>query len=787
MNGLALDEARFEKARDPLVEWLDRIAALSKITGKTSKGQHPLDSEPARREHARLMSWYYGELARQSGNRFEMALDADCYDGFQWDAEIAGIVRGRGQTPLVFNEVAPVIDWLIGTERRMRFDWKVLPRSEDDVESADIKTKTLKYISDVNNTAMQRSQAAADAFKAGIGWVRDGVRNDPTKEAVFNRYQDWRNVLWDSMSVQLDLEDCRYVFSWQMVDLDIAIAYWNDRKELLLKEARDADTPASEEDLWYLGANLSDSARTRVSSSEYSQPGWEHAGAEPGRGDRPQVKVFECEYRVPVQTQVFIDGPFRGQIFDGEHYAHRNALAAGATMHEGVMMRMYVAVFCESGLLAWGPAKYRHNDFSLTPIWAYRRTRDRLPYSPIRRIRDLQEDLNKRASKAQFMLNTNQIIADDDAVEDWEEAAEEVAAPDGIVRKRKGSEFTVRRDAEAAKGQIEFMSMNAQRIKNSAGITDENMGRQTNAVSGEAIKARQMQGAVVTTELFDNQRFAQQVSGRKQLSLTEQYMTQERVLRLTGQQGKIEWVKVNQPVLNGDGSVSILNDITASCADYIMSEQDYSGTLRQVMFDSLNQTAQRLPPEVALRLLRMAYEYSDLPNKDEIANEIRKIIGEPDPNAKLTPEEEQARALAQQQQAEAMEQQRQAAALTLQEQAARVREINARADELLARAHQNQDAGGADATAMQDAVAQVRQEAAQQIEALQQKLFEVTSELQRNTAAANATVAAAKLQADAEVRVAEIGQASKDQIAKLEERIKELAAGLDQVSKPDAA
>ena len=45
-----------------------------------------------------------------------------------------------------------------------------------------------------------------------------------------------------------------------------------------------------------------------------------------------------------------------------------------------------------------------------------------------------------------------------------------------------------------------------------------------------------------------------------------------------------------------------LNDITASMADFVVSEQDYSGTLRQVMFESLNQLAGRLPPEVAIRM-----------------------------------------------------------------------------------------------------------------------------------------------------------------------------------------
>jgi Ca2+-binding EF-hand superfamily protein len=66
-----------------------------------------------------------------------------------------------------------------------------------------------------------------------------------------------------------------------------------------------------------------------------------------------------------------------------------------------------------------------------------------------------------------------------------------------------------------------------------------------------------------------------------------------------------------------------LNDITASMADFVVAEQDYNGSLRQSMFDALTSLGQRLPPEVGLKLLTIAMEYSDLPNKDEIADALK--------------------------------------------------------------------------------------------------------------------------------------------------------------------
>ena len=148
---------------------------------------HPMDSPAMRKEHRRLLEWWYFEREKQAENRFQQSIDADYYDNLQWDPDDAEIVRSRGQMPLVYNEVAPMCDWLIGTERRAKADWKVLPRTEDDVQIADVKTKVLKYVADINRAAFARSRAFADAIKSGVGWVDDGVQDDEEERRVYRR------------------------------------------------------------------------------------------------------------------------------------------------------------------------------------------------------------------------------------------------------------------------------------------------------------------------------------------------------------------------------------------------------------------------------------------------------------------------------------------------------------------------------------------------------------------------------------------------------------------------
>ena len=118
-------------------------------------------------------SWFLAEASRQGYNRAVMAKCEGFYDGTQWEFEDAETIRARGQNPVVYNEIKPAIDWLIGTERKSRVDFVVIANDETEEASDDAinKTKLLKYLDDVNLAPFERSYAVEDAFKAGMGWL----------------------------------------------------------------------------------------------------------------------------------------------------------------------------------------------------------------------------------------------------------------------------------------------------------------------------------------------------------------------------------------------------------------------------------------------------------------------------------------------------------------------------------------------------------------------------------------------------------------------------------------
>ena len=599
------------------------------------KAPNRLDSEEMQKRHRQLKTWLDQELQRQGANRYQMALDEDYYDSLQWDEYDAQVLMERGQAPLVFNEIKPTIDWVIGTERRMRIDHKVLPRRKEGNEDAQVKSELLKYLSDTNKTVFHRSRAFDDAIKAGIGWLETGIRGDETQEMLYTRYEDWRKVIYDSNGSELDTSDWRYVFRWKWLDEDIASAYFPERSHLLNQPGTMDKQPLQEQDdLWYLGSRVTQPGSDYASVGKYTP----YTAAPFSMNKRPRVKLYEAWYRTPILKRRFANGDLRGVVYDSTNKEHQAMLKGEYSLYDKLEMQIRCAVFCDAGLLWEGESPYNHGRFPLQPIWCYRRKRDNAPYGMIRALRDPQDDLNKRASKALWILSSNRVVMDDDAVDDIEALREEVARADSIVSKKRGTELTIDRDVQVADAHLNMMDRNIQHIRNVGGVTGENLGRPTNATSGVAIQNRQEQGSVVTTEPFDNLRFSTQIIGEMELANIEQFYTEPKMVRLVGDRGHATFKEINQ--IQNDGS--LLNDITKEQADFVVSEQDYRSTLRQAMFESmfnvLGQIGQT-SPQAALNLLDLCVEMADLPNRDEWVTRLRKMNGQSDPDKEPTPEE----------------------------------------------------------------------------------------------------------------------------------------------------
>lgn len=738
-------------------------------------GTNVYETEPYQKRLAQLEEWLENERIRQGPNRYQQAVDEDFYDGLQWSDEDALILQQRGQAPLVYNKVKVTTKWVTGTEKRTRMDFRVLPRSSNDRNEAENKTKLMKYVSDVNRSAFARSRAFEDAVKVGIGWLECGVRGDPTKFLIYDRYESWRNILYDSHGFERDGSDWRYLVRQKWVDLDVAQSIWPEHYHKLAAGAMHSDlADLHDQDEWYLGRVLSD----RDQPGEYIGRRTYIDSTSLLFNRRPRVKVYEGWYRTPARVKLIVGGGLSGSIFDPSDEIQQWMVSRQACqLIERSMMVMRCGVWIRGSFLADVPSPYRHNDFPFTAVWGERRGRDGMAYGAIRNQRDPQEDFNKRVSKALHSFSTRRVVMEEGAVRDKEELREEVARPDAIIEKKVGAELEIAADLEIGEEHLKFAQLDAQMIEQSAGITDELLGRRTNAVSGKAIEARQEQGTTTTTDYFDNLRFAAQVHGQKVLSLCEQYITFPMQVRVLGERQGYDFVELNKPGQADDGQPSILNDITRSQADFIVAAQDYRDSLRQAaseqLMDMLGKLAQ-FDVKMALQLLDDVLEMWDIPGAEAIIKTVREITGKKPRDYVPSPQEQQAmQQAAQQAQAEqqaAKEIAMRGAVAEVAEREANVAKLQAETQQIAAEAQ----AGNADSgvrARYEDRLRQIRDDTAQLVASLNAKVLEVRLDAQRRIDEAQRThdsaieVARVRAETDLErARIDALGEAEVERI-----------------------
>lgn len=589
----------------------------------------------AEERHEQRMGWFYAEASRQAPNRRLMARDEAFYDNEQISREDAAAYEERGQKAVVYNEVAPSIDWMIGTERRSRVDFFVVAEDDGDEAADDAinKTKLLKYLDDVNLAPFERSYAADDMFKAGLGILEVGLRGDKTGAPIFIGAVPWRDFLHDSRAKK-DQSDARYNFRVKEVDLDVALAIFPDKADVLRAAAVEGDASGQFRGLHGIAGRLAglDAFADLAGNDEpegVTRPGdWFNA--------RERVTIIECWSREPVRCRL------EGGLGDPVEYR----------------IRVSLMVEAETLLETWSP--FKHDRFPFVLLWAYRNKGTGMPYSPIRRLIGPQESLNRRMARGIFEASFNQMELEAGAIDaekmNIEELQVEANDPTGVLvfaeGALSGNRVRQRTNPGAAREQVLLAEGDRQTLRQMSGVNEENRGLPSQATSRIAMDAKAERGSVQTAELFDNLLLARQIEGELTLSLAEQFVKQPMTIRVAGEsgQGQYERVKINQPSHyeldpeTGEARPVYLNDITARRAHFVVGEQAWKQSYAEAAFDSLMQVLTQLAastPQIVVALLDVVFDmHPNLPRKKAVLERIRAVNGQADPDGKLTPEQQ---------------------------------------------------------------------------------------------------------------------------------------------------
>ena len=464
-----------------------------------------------------------------------------------------------------------------------------------------------------------------DQVKAGIGWVEVGISNDDIGPAVVVRHTPWRTMLWDSLDSRHDMTDCRYVIRLKIVDEDVAQAIFKtpeQRAAIGRVVQQGSDAGALRDLAGSINVPLpgADSLRSDLVQSDGAydvQTGG--SAALDLYNTRRRVLLIECWYR---------------------DYSRQDQLDAGE-MGDLASSQIRVAILTERDMLLDVASPFKHGRFPFVPVWCYRDTSDGLPYPPARRLKGPQDAYNTRVLETLRLAKDRRIMAEvgafDASVMPVDEVAEEMASSDGVAIFANGALAGGKVREVTSSDKSVAMAQAAERdlmhMRNASGITSDNRGMDSNATSGRAILAKADQGSMLTAEIAENQAQAHQLIGELKLSLVEQYMTDPRTIRVPGEGGAVERMRIN------DGGRSLAD----MRAHFSIGEQAWKQSFAEAAFEQLMAVVSQLAgpaPQVVINILDLIFEmHPHLPRKSAIVSRIRDINGQTPPDGRITPEQ----------------------------------------------------------------------------------------------------------------------------------------------------
>ncbi len=499
------------------------------------------------------------------GERQEAWVARTYYHGTgQWNAEQLAVLRQRKQLPTYYNRIRRKVNFLVGTEQRLRRDPKAYARHPKWEADSSAATHCLRFVQDATDAPSEVSLATADYMIQGVGVLYQSVvavngQADPTK-----RHVPADRFFYDPRSERHDFSDAKFLGLRQRIEVDSAVEMFEQ-----------AGAPQAAEMIRALGDNRGSWAG--LASAEFARARvWVD-------DDTDSVDLIEMYYRYRGQWRLaFLIGSIklydRPSIFLAEDGTSRHA---------------FNAMSCEID---------EQGD-------RYGIVRDMIP---------IQDQINHRLSKLLYLLSMRQMLYEKGALVDPNRAHREFQRADGKIELQPGALEKKRVEIVQAtveiQGQAELLQSAIAEIENigpNPGLVGRGEG--INTQSGRAILAQQNAGMTELSPIFERIRTWKLRSYRIDWAAIRQFWSGERFIRVTdGREPRL--LGINQVGMGPDGSLQVMNDVGRLDVDIVLEEGPDTITVREEMLD----TFAKLGPNAVGPLGKVIIELSNVPDKDKL-------------------------------------------------------------------------------------------------------------------------------------------------------------------------
>lgn len=526
--------------------------------------------------------------------RFRAQTYIDYYDGKQWTDEEIRELKKRGQPAITWNLTRQKIDYLQGLERTQRTKPRALPRTPQHEQDSFSATDALQYVFDDCRYEETRSRVWGDILKSGWGGVSIEVEQrapdpmastmltpgTPTVSVVARRCA-WDRMFWDPYSSEDDFSDAAY----------LGLVIWMDR-EAAVREFGEGAAEVFDETvtLGQSGGTFDDKPKAQSWVS--------------GAGQRRRVRVVQMYYIAD----------------DGE---------------------WDVAYFTKGGILLSAPSPWLDEDGRREHPYCWRAAyvdRDNNRYGPIRDMVDLQDEVNKRRSKALHHYTSRQTYGNQKFDANAAENKKQLHNPAGHVKlmgqAEFGKDFGIIPTNDQAQGHFELL-MQATSAFETVGPNAAMQGKKDASESGRAILAQQQGGVIQMGTLTDALRQMDMSAYRKMWNRIRQYWDAPTWVRVTDNEQNVRFVGLNGAVTVDPktGQQQVGPPVAQMDVDIILDDAPTGVSLMDEQFQLLVQLKQfDAKGEMPLKTLISAAP--NLRNKQELLRGMEEVQSQPpDPAA----------------------------------------------------------------------------------------------------------------------------------------------------------
>jgi len=548
---------------------------------------------------SKLVQMYESAEQSTADSRELCERDRDYRNGVQWTSAEEATLKKRKQPVITIDRIGPKCDFLMGMEAQNRRDPRAYPRTPDDEEAATAATDALRYVMEDQRWDRVRSECFDSFLVEGSCGADVRVYEKRGEMCVEVLPIMWDRMFGDSHSRMRNWSDGSFKGQFVWMDLEDAVEKYPGKQDLL-ESTLSNETSAT-------GNTYEDVPRVR----------W----ADP---KRKRVRIVEMWTRE------------KGKFF--------------------------YSAFTKAGILERMESPYLDEDGESDDGFVFGSCfidRDGNRFGVVRRWISLQDEINKRRSKALHLMSVRQTYGTPQAG-DKNMIRQQLARPDGHVEMEGGAkfgeDFGVIPTGDMAAAQFQLLQEAKSEI-DAVGVNAALSGNESRNMSGRALIQRSEQGMNELGPVFDNFKQFQHDVYRKVWNRIRQFWTAEKWIRVTDDEKNVKFVGLNQPLTLGmqlleefkmqpgvtpeqiaaaeqqaktdprmQMVVGTKNSVAELDIDIVIDDVPASASLQGEQFEQLVQIAPQaasMPPQLFEALI----EASSLRNKDKI---IAKLKGEED-------------------------------------------------------------------------------------------------------------------------------------------------------------